>query len=332
METVGSCDLCGGQRQKLFEQYAVYDQTFCFVECQDCGLAFLNPRPAPDEIGRYYDDAYDERHAIFRHSTLKSLAFSVLRRLLRMRYQGSAIESAIARHVFFPWELRWREFTRRHHLERIQNIGRVLDVGCGRGYWLGTMRQFGFECHGCETDPKAAKIAQDLGLAVVCTTLKGAEYPNDHFDVVRFQSVLEHVHYPTVNLLEARRVLRSSGLRIIDVPNHVGISAQAFRHSEDVPRHLFSYAPDTLNRYFEKVGLRTISITTRTWYPHSIYGYFGQIALPVMEDGGSPESAAQAKEFWAFANRKRQSEYQPTLEYFDSIGRGCHLIGIATKD
>lgn len=331
METVESCDLCGSQRQRHFEQYDVRDQTFTFVECVDCDLAFLNPRPTVEEMPRYYDEAYSNSHLAPGQSRFELFVAPLLRRFLTVRYGGSKLQSAGVRVLFFPGEILLRAYLRRHHLESLWHGGSVLDVGCGRGAWLSRMHRLGFECHGCEPDLMAAQIAQRAGLAVVTTDLPSAGYPDDSFDVVRFNNVLEHVHTPTLNLLEAQRILRPGGLVIIDSPNHAGIVAQSFRHAEDVPRHLYSFSPGTLRQYLEKVGLRAVRVTTQTRPLYTMYSQFRKHAGEMATAEGTPEKVALIERFLSFTSWRRYVEFLAMARFFDSIGFGSHVIAIGTK-
>jgi 2-polyprenyl-3-methyl-5-hydroxy-6-metoxy-1,4-benzoquinol methylase len=61
-ETV-ACNLCGADDARpLFRlrdyRLRVDDIDWNAVRCRRCGLGYLNPRPAPDEIGRYYPERY----------------------------------------------------------------------------------------------------------------------------------------------------------------------------------------------------------------------------------------------------------------------------------
>jgi SAM-dependent methyltransferase len=63
-----ACNLCGSNRTKpLFRlrdyRMRVDDIEWQAVRCRVCGLGYLNPRPAPDELGRYYPPAYFSRRA-----------------------------------------------------------------------------------------------------------------------------------------------------------------------------------------------------------------------------------------------------------------------------
>ena len=59
------CDLCGSAKHDiLFAQTDIFHNStkeeFNMVECEDCGLNFLNPRPTQDEIGKYYSEQYGD--------------------------------------------------------------------------------------------------------------------------------------------------------------------------------------------------------------------------------------------------------------------------------
>ena len=176
-------------------------------------------------------------------------------------------------------------------------------------------------------------MANEQGITVICSDLLNAGYPDDYFDVVRFSHVLEHVHEPSNVLAEARRVMKPGGLLVVEVPNHLGIVNQAFRQSEDVPRHLYSFSVQTLREYYAKVGLRVIRIETQTKSPHSVYSQLGRWAAE-MTKGESlrPGQKAEIALFWSVRNRTRQFEYMATAKFFDSVGCGNSVIAIGTKD
>ena len=334
MEAVEACDLCGSRQQRLFEVYERYGETFHYVECLGCGLAFLNPRPSAKDMTRFYDKEYeDSRHSVYRESRFRRRAGPIARWFLRTRYEGKTIASALLKVVFFPLEMAWQRYLRKNPwMKYVPRIGRFLDVGCGRGGLLAKMRFLGFDAHGCEPSPTAAAVAQGMGLQVICSDLPGAKYPSDYFDIVHVRSVLEHVHDPTAVISEIKRILKPDGVAFIDVPNHEGVTGKVIRNNEDVPMHLYSYSPATLGKYFDKAGLRVVSLTTKTRFPHMIYGYFGAQATAMVKPRGSAELIAQTERFWAFDNAARRSEYLATTKFFDSIGHGCHILAIASKN
>lgn len=65
-----SCNLCGADDTRLLfrrgdYRYWVDDIEWSVVQCRNCGLGYVNPRPTEDEIGRYYAGGgyYDQRDA-----------------------------------------------------------------------------------------------------------------------------------------------------------------------------------------------------------------------------------------------------------------------------
>jgi 2-polyprenyl-3-methyl-5-hydroxy-6-metoxy-1,4-benzoquinol methylase len=70
---------------------------------------------------------------------------------------------------------------------------RLLDVGCGSGSFLARMRDLGWDVHGVEPDPVAARVAMTrYQLDVACVSLQDAALPSESFDVVTMSHVLEH--------------------------------------------------------------------------------------------------------------------------------------------
>jgi hypothetical protein len=70
METV-NCNLCGSNKHRLVyripDTHYFADEWFNVVECIECGLGFVNPRPSFSEMPRYYPATYydyfeEERH------------------------------------------------------------------------------------------------------------------------------------------------------------------------------------------------------------------------------------------------------------------------------
>ena len=114
---------------------------------------------------------------------------------------------------------------------RIDNSYRALDIGCGKGVFLGDF------CRELETSG-GVKPERLVGMDLVQSPgtqfdrlpdvfefvradADGSElpFPDDEFDVVTCNHVLEHVFETEYLLDEIRRILRSDGIAIISVPN-----------------------------------------------------------------------------------------------------------------
>jgi SAM-dependent methyltransferase len=207
---------------------SVTGDRFDVVECVECGLARTAPQPSPDELDRYYPSGYHRASKRYRLGLDKSL--SVLHR------------------------------ARIRRLERLTGgPGRVLDVGCGPGWFLDQMRRRGWETRGTERSGSAAQLARDvLNLDVRAQELDELLAEGVSYDAVVLWHVAEHVHDPAKVLLNIARLLRPGGVLMIAVPNfgspEARIGKDGWFHL-DVPRHLFHFTAATLRALLADAGL-----------------------------------------------------------------------------
>jgi SAM-dependent methyltransferase len=151
--------------------------------------------------------------------------------------------------------------------------GRVLDVGCATGSLLAEVRARGWESHGIEPDAASAAFARDrLGLDVRRGTLKDANFPGEHFDLVCFWHVLEHAPNPRETLREAARVARPGATLLLSLPDPGSWMAALFGPywcGWDVPRHLCLFPRMVLARMLKETGwmdVRMLAHGGRHWY------------------------------------------------------------------
>ena len=154
--------------------------------------------------------------------------------------------------------------------------GRILDIGCGSGEHLGCIKNFK-EKYGIDTSSLAIEMAKknfpSCKLAV--SSVYNLPYGDDFFDLVYAIDVIEHLEYPSKMLTEARRVLKTGGILIIQTPNYPIKRIYDFinwlnpkkswrKTWKDDPTHFskFSYFKlrNLLNKYFKIIEIRPRSI------------------------------------------------------------------------
>jgi 2-polyprenyl-3-methyl-5-hydroxy-6-metoxy-1,4-benzoquinol methylase len=113
--------------------------------------------------------------------------------------------------------------TRHEMLKYIpQNAGKILDVGCGEGQFGFQLKQLlNAEVWGMELDEKSAKVAESRIDKVLIgdLTLKIDSLPNDYFDCIIFNDILEHLVDPYNTLLNIKQKLNTNGVVVSSIPN-----------------------------------------------------------------------------------------------------------------
>lgn len=121
----------------------------------------------------------------------------------------------------------------------------------------------GWEAYGVEMDTEASERARLKGLSIFTGGLFEANFADNFFDVIRMSFVLEHLPNPKQTLIEIKRILRPHGRIYISVQNARSLNYWLFRErwfSLDVPRHLFSFTPETIGRLLSTLGLEIKTI------------------------------------------------------------------------
>jgi SAM-dependent methyltransferase len=139
--------------------------------------------------------------------------------------------------------------------------GTWLDIGCGRGKWLGLARESGHQAIGVDSSPEAIERCKQAGFEVAegdgLAFLQSSE--DQSFAVVSAFHVLEHVPFEyCLNLAyQVARTLKPGGVFLIETP-HAGnllMAAEQFwmdpTHNRPIPMPLMEFL-------FEYVGLSVI--------------------------------------------------------------------------
>jgi SAM-dependent methyltransferase len=114
---------------------------------------------------------------------------------------------------------------------------RLLDVGCAYGWFLATAREAGMDACGVEPDETIAGAAAAQGGRVWVGYFPRAVPPDESFDVVVFNDVLEHLVDLEAALLGVQRLLRPRGLLVVSAPDSQGILFRAAVLSAHLGRH-----------------------------------------------------------------------------------------------
>jgi 2-polyprenyl-3-methyl-5-hydroxy-6-metoxy-1,4-benzoquinol methylase len=96
----------------------------------------------------------------------------------------------------------------------------LLDVGCGRGGFGQSLRQRGpIELTGIEVDPVAAQAASERYDRVITGAFPSDVPPDETFDCIVFNDILEHLVDPWGALEAAAQMLSATGVVVASIPN-----------------------------------------------------------------------------------------------------------------
>lgn len=131
---------------------------------------------------------------------------------------------------------RWEHF---QALNSINQHEKVLEVGCGDGFFMNLLKEKNITSVGLELNSKAAENARQKNLTVYTQLLEEHAAKNqDKYDIVCSFQVLEHISNPRSYLLNALKVLKVGGKIIIAVPNNNPyIFKHDIYHTLNLPPH-----------------------------------------------------------------------------------------------
>lgn len=232
------CPLCGShdiEKALATRDHSISGEHFDLYDCHGCGLRFTQNIPGPEKIGSYY-----QSENYISHSDTKK---GIINRL----YHAA------------------REYMLRNKQKLVQSLStqrRLLDVGCGTGYFMNHMRQQGYEVLGVEVDEGARDFGiQHFGLDVrPPSELEAGTLPGK-FDIISMWHVLEHVYEPKLYLQRLHELLADDGVLMIAVPNYQSLDGKKYAAhwaAYDVPRHLWHFSPKTLTNLAQEMGFKVV--------------------------------------------------------------------------
>jgi 2-polyprenyl-3-methyl-5-hydroxy-6-metoxy-1,4-benzoquinol methylase len=231
------CPLCNGGQFDLYKHckdYTVSKETFSIVSCNNCGFKFTNPRPPEEELYKYYESDDYISHTNKGNNLLNNLY--KLARVYTMQQKSQLLR-------------KW------------SHKGKLLDIGCGTGDFLSYNKQLGWSVSGVEVNEKARQQAEIQLQQNIYTSLQ--EVSEKKFQAISMWHVLEHVGELEQSCRQIVELLDSKGTLVVAVPNCEAYDAEYYQEywaAYDVPRHLYHFTPQSMERLWKGFGLRIKAI------------------------------------------------------------------------
>ncbi|HET6990696.1 MAG TPA: class I SAM-dependent methyltransferase, partial [Bacteroidia bacterium] len=189
--------------------------------------------------------------------------------------------------------------------------GLLLDIGCGTGEFLNTVKQDGWKTMGIEPSPIARKQCIDNFKLEVRDENELANLPTNTFDVITMWHVMEHVPHLNERVQKLKELLKSDGVLIIAVPNRNSYDANYYGKywaAYDVPRHLSHFRAQDMRTLMSNSGFEVKRIL-----PMRFDSYYISMLSEKYKTGKSNFMSA----IWRgwISNRKAGSEGSSSLIY-----------------
>ena len=280
------------------------------IDCFDCGFKHALPLPDPAALEREYRENYyaDEKPNFIAHA-------------------GE--------------DQAWFELAQNDRLEIFEKLlpasrRRLLDIGCGPGFFLSTAIKRGWQAHGFEPSRQAAAHARSLG-ATVTEGFFGTDAAKTlgKFDTVNLTNVLEHVPDPVAILKAAIGLLESGGVLCVGVPNDFSplqIAARSAAGTGDwwvaPPHHLNYFDFDSLANLMSRLGLTIADRTTS--FPMEAFVMMGENYVGDAELGRTCHTKRKRFDF-AFEKAGLSQTRRDFYRAMAKLGIGREAVVIATK-
>lgn len=237
--TITSCPVCGSNDlKKTFDgvDYFSSGEVFPVCDCAHCGFRFTNNFPSEDAIGRYYDSPDYISHSDSDKGLINRLYHHFRKKMLRKKVglvAANATKSPI----------------------------RLLDIGCGTGYFLQAAKERGWVVSGIEKDKKARESATlRSGLSVNDENFFW-EIESSSFNVVTLWHVLEHLEKLNETIDKIKEITTPEGIIVLALPNCHSYDAEFYKElwaAYDIPRHLWHFSPGTIDKLLTKHHLKIV--------------------------------------------------------------------------
>jgi SAM-dependent methyltransferase len=225
-------------------------------QCRACGTEYASPQPSDERLSQIYSaEYYDAWHLESPESlrTMKAMSFQPLVREIQC----------------------W-------------GATRVMDVGCARGEFLGTVGASGYELFGVDRNEAAIESAATAVPHAVfhAGTLADKPFGDQQFDVITMIDFIEHVRDPEAELRDAAARLAPGGRVLISTPRRDSTVARLTGRNWPQYReeHLVYFSWAGLAAALQRTGLViTRSFATRKAVtPAYVYGQAMIHPLPVV--------------------------------------------------
>ncbi len=219
--------------------YFLSMEEFELIKNEIYGFLETHPRPL-DDLEKYYDSKDYISHTDAKNSLFERVYQFIKNYNIRYKFRK---------------------------LKASKKNASLLDFGCGSGDFLAYAQQKEMDVFGIEPNQTALSITQKK-IGENRASNKNLSEVKSKFDYITLWHVLEHIPDLMAFIEELKSKLKDDGRLFIAVPNFLSFDAKFYQNywaAYDVPRHLWHFSPESIERLFNSFGMK-IEKTYPLWF------------------------------------------------------------------
>jgi 2-polyprenyl-3-methyl-5-hydroxy-6-metoxy-1,4-benzoquinol methylase len=156
------------------------------------------------------------------------------------------------------------------NIEKYHKKGRLLEIGFGSGLLLELAQKKGWEVWGVEISSWAVKQAKEnFRNRIFEGEIENLDLPENYFEVIVINHVLEHSLAPDKILNKSFRLLKRGGVLFIGLPNFASFFSKILRKKWPglgLPDHIWQFDLKTIQALVRKQGFQIIKAKSETGF------------------------------------------------------------------
>ncbi|HAW51682.1 MAG TPA: hypothetical protein DCX54_05040 [Flavobacteriales bacterium] len=147
---------------------------------------------------------------------------------------------------------RYREILSK--FEHARSLNRILDIGCGMGFFLEVAQELNWKTYGTEYTETAVENCRQKDITMFKGDLSEINFGELTFDVITCIEVIEHIQDLHSFISGIKKILRPGGLLYLTTPNIRSLNSRMLKEDWNVlcyPEHLSYFSKKSLNKLLE---------------------------------------------------------------------------------
>jgi len=246
-ETDFQCRNCSATRSAVRYKFSGTEKVI--RECAACRLMVLDPLPTEEELKAVYNDGYFDNAALTDVDVTRVYGYVdyIAERIHKQR--GYSDICGRLEHLV---------------MKIPEGAPRLLDYGCGLGFFLDSAFDRGFDVHGLEFNHYAIEYIRKRYAYPVSHSSSFA--PDRPYDVVTMFDVIEHLQDPFEGLESARDMLVDNGILVVATIDSTSVTSRLMgKRLEDFRRiseHLFFFSRSNLTSILRRYGFDVLETSS----------------------------------------------------------------------